>query len=315
MKIRNDVRLSAILMLGDIFAVNFAVLFSYWLRFNSGLFRIVYGVPHVSEYFKVLPIITVILVFLMRSDKLYSIRARLSIVDEFFVIVRTSTMGILLFMAATFVYREYSFSRGMLLILWLVLIAFVSSWRFFVNRVRFFRRSRSGRSRNLVMIGDGPMVNRLIDHISGDPHWDYNLKGVIRTRSGNDSDPGGVPVLGTLERLSEIIGSNEIDEVILTDTRIPRSKIMDIILECEKRMIEFRLVADLLGMVTSQVDMRTIDGVPLLGLKESPLSEGYNRVIKRAVDVVLSAVGIVVLAPLFLVIGVIVKLSSPGPVL
>lgn len=79
-------------------------------------------------------------------------------------------------------------------------------------------------------------------------------------------------------------------------------------------MAEFRLVADLLGMVTSQVDMRTIDGVPLLGLKETPLSEGYNRFIKRAVDIVFSALGLAVLSPVFLLIAIIVKRSSPGPV-
>ncbi|MGD2278857.1 MAG: undecaprenyl-phosphate glucose phosphotransferase [Candidatus Omnitrophota bacterium] len=314
MKIRNDFRLSAVLMAGDIIAINLAVLFSYWLRFNAGLFPIVYGIPHVSEYFRVLPIMTVLLIFLMRSDKLYSIRARLSIVDEFFVIIRSSTLGIILFMAATFVYREYSFSRGMLLILWFILIFFVSSWRFFVNRVRFFLRARREKTRNLLIIGDGPMVDRLINHIAGDPHWDYNIKGVVRARSGDTGDPEGIQVLGTLESLPEILKSQDIDEVILTEADLARSDTMNIILECEKRMVEFRLVADLLGMVTSQVDMRTIDGVPLLGLKETPLSEGYNRFIKRVVDIVLSAFGLIVLSPVFLLIALLVKMSSPGPV-
>ncbi|MFQ5953262.1 MAG: exopolysaccharide biosynthesis polyprenyl glycosylphosphotransferase, partial [Candidatus Omnitrophota bacterium] len=147
-----------------------------------------------------------------------------------------------------------------------------------------------------------------------DPHWDYNIKGVVRISSGSTGDPEGVPVLGTLETLPDIIESNDIDEVILTEAELPRSKVMDVILECEKRMIEFRLVADLLGMVTSQVDMRTIDGVPLLGLKETPLSENYNRFIKRVMDIVFSAVGLVVISPVLLVIAVLVKLNSPGPV-
>jgi exopolysaccharide biosynthesis polyprenyl glycosylphosphotransferase len=300
-------------MLGDIFAVNLGFLFSYWLRFNSGLFRVVYGIPHVSEYFKVLPIVTIILIFLMRSDKLYSVRARLSIVDEFFTIVKTVTIGVLILMAATFLYREYSFSRGVLFISWFVLILFMGSWRFLFNRVQFFLRARREKTRNLLIIGDGPMVDRLITHISGDPHWDYNIKGVVRVNSASD-DPPGAPVLGRLDNFAEILDANEINEVILTETELPRAGVVNIILECEKRMIEFRLVADLLGMVTSQVDMRTIDGVPLLGLKESPLTEGYNRFIKRTMDLALSSVGIIALSPVFLTIAAIVKLSSPGPV-
>jgi exopolysaccharide biosynthesis polyprenyl glycosylphosphotransferase len=89
---------------------------------------------------------------------------------------------------------------------------------------------------------------------------------------------------------------------------------MNIIFECEKRMVEFRLVADLLGMVTSQVDMRTIDGVPLLGLKETPLAESYNRFIKKVTDVIFSTIGLIIISPLLLIITLLVKLSSPGPV-
>ncbi len=314
MKTRNDVRLSAILMLGDILAINLGFLLSYWLRFNSGLFRVVYGTPHVSQYFQILPVLTVILVFLMRSDKLYSVGVRLSIVDEFFTIIRTVTVGVLLFMAATFLYREYSFSRGMLIVSWFVLICFIGGWRFFVNRAQFAMRKRRGKTRNLLIIGDGDMVGRLITHISDDPHWDYNMKGILSIKGNIDVDPKGVPVLGTVSELSTVIGAHDVDEVILTESELPRSDIMGIMIECDKRMVEFRLVADLLGMVTSQVDMRTIDGVPLLGLKESPLIEGYNRLIKRSMDLVLSIVGIDILLPVFLVIAVLVKMSSPGPV-
>ena len=314
MKVRNDVRLSFILMVGDILAVNLGFLFSYWLRFNTGLFPVIHGVPHVNTYFRVLPILTIVLLFLMRSDKLYSVRARLSIVDEFFTIVRTVSVGIFLFMAGTFLYREFSFSRGMLLVAWVVLIIFVGGWRFLANRVRITLRERGGKTRNLLIIGSGDIVGRMITHISDDPHWDYNVKGVIRTKKEISSDTGDVPCLGHIEDLSGVIAAEEIDEVILTEVEMPRSDVMRIIFECEKHMVEFRLVADLLGMVTSQVDMRTIDGIPLLGLKESPLSEGYNRFLKNAMDRVLALFGLVALSPVFMVLAIIVKLNSPGPV-
>ncbi|MFH1552540.1 MAG: undecaprenyl-phosphate glucose phosphotransferase [Candidatus Omnitrophota bacterium] len=315
MKIRNDIRLGAILMLGDIVAMNLSFLFSYWLRFNSGFFAIMYGVPGLIEYLKILPILSVVLIFLMRSEKLYSIKARLSIVDEIFTVIKTVTIGMFIFMAGTFLYREFSYSRGMFVIAWSTLILYIGLWRFLVNRIRFALRRRVGKTRNLVMIGDGEMVKRMIDHISDDPHWDYNVKGVVSINGGMSAAADwGVPVIGNLEDLPGIIDSHNIEEIILTETELPRSKILNVIFECEKRMVEFRLVADLLGMVTSQVDMRAIDGVPLLGLKESPLSEGYNRFIKRCIDIVLSAFGLIVLSPVLLVIAALVKVTSPGPI-
>ncbi|MCK4851562.1 MAG: undecaprenyl-phosphate glucose phosphotransferase [Candidatus Omnitrophica bacterium] len=314
MRIHNDVRLSLILVLGDILAINAGFLFSYWLRFNSGLLKVVYGIPHVSQYVKVLPVLTVILVFLMRSEKLYSVKARLSIVDEFFLIVRAATAGIMIFMAGTFIYREYSFSRGMLFILWLFLVGFIGSWRFSVNRVRLAMRKRRGKTRNLLLIGDGPAVSRLIRHISDDPHWDYNIKGVVRINMDAGAGAHDAPVLGTLDDLAGVLGSGDIDEVILTEMEMPRTAVIKIMLECEKRMIEFRLIADLLGMMTSQVDMRTIDGIPLLGLKESPLAEGYSRFLKRSMDAAFSFFGLIVFSPFFLIISALVKIGSPGPV-
>ncbi len=311
MRIRNDFRVILILVLGDILAVNAGLLFSYWFRFSSGFFPVAYGIPSVSHYFRTLPVLTLIMVFLIRSDKLYSVRARLSIVDEFFSIVRSVSVGILVFMAGTFLYREFSFSRGMLILAWGVLILFLSLWRFVVNRIRFALREKS---RNLLIIGDGEMVPRLIDHISEDPHWDYDIKAVLRVKSKDTSKVANVVVEGGMENLAPALQKYDVDEVIVTEADIPRSEIMEIILECEKNLVEVRIVADLLGMVTSQVDMRTIDGVPLLGLKESPLAEWINRVIKRAMDILISLLAIAALSPVFIVVSALIKLSSPGRV-
>ena len=314
MKIRNDVRLGAVLLFGDILAINSAFLFSYWLRFASGIFPVIYGVPHVSNYFKIFPILTVILIFLIRSDKLYQVRARLSIVDEIFTIMRSVTLAIIVFMAGTFLYREYSFSRSMLILAWVSLSFFMGAWRFFINRIRFYFRRKFGKTRNLLIIGDRSIVYRLISHILDDPHWDYKIAGVLSINNKQIELPDNVNVLGTIDDLAWVVRKYDIEEVILTETEMPRKKILDVILECEKGMVEFRLIADLLGMVTSKVDMRTIDGIPLLGLKETPLSEGYNRFLKRITDLVLSIIGIAVLSPLLILLGILVKISSPGPV-
>jgi exopolysaccharide biosynthesis polyprenyl glycosylphosphotransferase len=314
MNIRNDIRLSFLLLAGDIVAVNLGVMFAYWLRFNSGLFEVVYGVPHVGEYIRMLPLVTVLLIFLIRSEGLYHIKARLSIVDEFFLLMKVNTLGLIIFMAATFIYREFSFSRGMLFSAWFVLTLFLGSWRLAVNRIQFRLRMSRGSTRNLLIIGDGKMVERLIKHISGDPHWDYNIKGVVRVNSDKPGSAEGVPVLGKIDKLGEILDANDISEIIMSETDVSRSKMMKLIFECEKRLVEFRLVADLLGMITSKVDMRTIDGIPLLGLKETPLAEGFNRFVKRGMDIVLSSFFLAALSPILGVIALMVKVTSPGPV-
>lgn len=303
------------LMVNDLLMINFAFLFAYWLRFNSGIIPVVYGIPSVSEYIKPFPIISVLLLFIMRSFNLYAPKRRLSILDEFFAIIKSMTIGLVILMAATFIYRDFTYSRAVLLICWIDLILFVSCARFIINRIRFALRAANRDFLNLLLIGTGPTALRLIRHIRGNPHWNYEVVGAVSV----SEEPGkqnleDIPVVGELDKLPEILSRREIEEVILTVPSLSRDKIMSIILECEKRMITFRLIADLLGMITSQVDMENIDGIPLLGLKESPLTLGYNRFIKRAIDLIGSGLGLLLLCPVYIIISIAVKLSSPGAV-
>ena len=315
MKKKTHFVLGIVLFIADLTAINIGLLFSYWLRFYSGLLPIVYGIPYINHYVNTLPLLSVILIFIMRSYGLYAIKARLSIVDEFFLIVKSMTAGFVVLMAATFVYREFSYSRGVVVISWFSLIASIAILRLSLNRFRFLLRGSAKDLRNLLIIGTGNTTSRLIRHISGDPHWDYKICGIVSVEPTQEKEILNTPVLGSLDNISDILLRRDIDEVILTVSSLPRQKTFNLILECEKRMVDFKLVADLLGMVTSQVDMRNIDGIPLLSLKESPLAEWHSRFIKRLMDIIVSLSGLILLSPLYIVMAVLVKLNSPGPML
>ena len=314
-KRRSDFVFEVAKVAGDIFALNFAFMFSYWLRFNTGLFPMPYAAPDVAAYIKPLPIITIILIFIIRSFNLYASRRRLSIVDESFQIIKAMTMGLFVLMAATFIYREFSYSRIMLVVCWANLIFFISLTRFILNRIRLKTRSFNKDYSKLLIIGTGTTAQKLVSHISNDPHWNYKVVGFISTSDDTKQDNViGLPILGNLDNISEILSKKDIDEVILADVSLPRARIISLILECEKRLIHFRLIADLLGMITSQVDMENVDGIPLLGLKESPLAAVYNRFTKRCIDIVGSLFGLIILSPIFLLIAILVKATSKGPV-
>lgn len=315
MKRRSDLVFGLTRIISDLLMVNFAFLFSYWFRFESGIIPVMHGIPHISEYIKPLPIMSVLLIFIIRSFDLYSLKRRLSILDEFFTIIKAMTVSIIVFMAATFVYRDFTYSRVMLLICWIDLVLFISVARFAINRVRLSLRTANKDFSNLLIIGTGSTALKLIKHVRNDPHWNYNIVGAVSVLGEPKQQTlEEVPVIGELSEFSAILSRRNIEEVILTVPSLSRDKILSAILECEKRMIGFRLIADLLGMITSQVDMENVDGIPLLGLKESPLALVYNRAIKRVVDIFGSSLGLLILSPVFLVIALAVKLGSKGPV-
>jgi exopolysaccharide biosynthesis polyprenyl glycosylphosphotransferase len=251
----------------------------------------------------------------MRSFNLYAVKRRLSVLDELFLIVKAMTAATVILMAATFIYRDFSYSRLVLVLCWTDLIFFVFGERFVISRIRYFLRRKNKDFSNLLLIGAGQTSARIIRHIRNNPHWNYRIVGVVAvSEEPRQQNIEGVSLLGELDTLSNILSRFNIAEVILTTPSLPRDKVMLIILECEKRLITFRLIADMLGMITSQVDMENIDGIPLLGLKQSPLLLGPNIFIKRAMDIAGSLLALIIFSPLFAIIAVAVKLGSPGPV-
>jgi exopolysaccharide biosynthesis polyprenyl glycosylphosphotransferase len=90
-------------------------------------------------------------------------------------------------------------------------------------------------------------------------------------------------------------------------------KIMSIVRECERRQVSARIVPDLFQMSLSQVDVDDLGGVPLVGVREVGFERGA-LLIKRGIDVVGAVVGLVLGAPLLALIGVAIRLDSPGPI-
>ncbi len=301
--------------MSDIFIVNAAFLLSFWIRFHSGWIDVSKGTPLLTEYVHVLPFLTIVIVLLMNFYRLYTAKVRLAMIDEAFIISKVSSIGLFIFMAASFVHRDFSYSRGLLLVAWVVLTALLTLSRFMINRMRFAIRRRRHSLRNLLVIGTGEVARRLVNHVANDPHWDYRVCGLISTDSILPEDEtSGIPILGRLDDIGRVFDENNIEAVILADRSLRRSSILDIVIECEKRLIDFKLMADLLGMVTSSVDMQDIDGFPLIGLKESPLNEWYNLAIKRAIDISGALLGLILFSPVFCAIAAAVKMDAAGPV-
>lgn len=314
-KHRKHIVISLLLIISDIVMINISLLASYWLRFNSKFIPLIYDIPDVNLYLKPLPIIILVLLLIIRTFGLYSQRRRLSVLDEFFAIIKAMTVGVIIIMSVSFIYREFFYSRVVLFICWINLIFFVFLARFLLNRIRFALRSANKDYSNLLIIGTDVAAKDLIQHIKNDLHWNYRIVGLLNVPGSlPKQEVLGINVIGELNELSRIIDENDIEEVIISASSIPRDDIISIIMECEKKMVTFRLIADTLGMITSNVDMENIDGVPLIGLKETPLANGYNRVIKRIIDIAGSLFGLIIFSPLFFILSIVIKLSSQGPV-
>jgi exopolysaccharide biosynthesis polyprenyl glycosylphosphotransferase len=149
------------------------------------------------------------------------------------------------------------------------------------------------------------------------PELGYRVIGIVDNLRSNLATAAtfeGVPVVGSLETLPEAIRESRANEVIITDPNVPGEKLFDVMIQTGRRRgVEFRIAPTLLNCLPSKTEIDQVGSLPMVTLFRSPLSSGA-RVVKRASDLFIATLALVALSPLWLLIALLIKLDSRGPV-
>jgi exopolysaccharide biosynthesis polyprenyl glycosylphosphotransferase len=164
----------------------------------------------------------------------------------------------------------------------------------------------------VIVVGDSQIASRLIHEILNQKRLGLKFSGFISdtARKGQSNE---FQFLGSIDSLKDIVKKVEPDEIILTDISINRKKIINIIQICSDANISFKFISDVFSMVTTSASTNTLAGLPIMELKTIAL-DGWGRIVKRLFDIIFSAVLLITLSPLFLIVAILVKISSSGPV-
>lgn len=304
---------SGLLILGDFIAIFLALLLSYKLRFHSKFFPTPLGIPSIENYFLPVLWIAVLLVLVMNSLNLYRPDPTKKFIDCGFSIFKSVGMTMLFVLAGTFFYRERAYSRSLIFITWVNLVILISFSRYLLDI--FYRRKILPRTKKkIIVIGKPESLEIMKSHERYFKKYG-EIAGIVSTRKMPPDFSVPAKHLGSIENFDEILDAVRPDEVILSDLEIPRKKIISMILESEKRLISFKMVADLFDVLIQQFEVENVDGINLIRIKESPLNHIHNRALKRAMDFFGAAFGLVIISPLLVLAAVIVKLDSRGAVL
>jgi Undecaprenyl-phosphate glucose phosphotransferase len=166
--------------------------------------------------------------------------------------------------------------------------------------------------RSVLLIGGGRLAKKVLDQILSSPEFGFRLHGVL-SADYHESMPKGF-YLGKLERFSEIIRTNQIDEVILAKPTGKEEIIIKMAKKCEKEGVRFHIVPDYFCLIKKRAVLDNLGDIPLIGIRTEPLSLLSNRIVKRTFDIILSSSALIILSPIFFIIAIIIKTTSPGPV-
>ncbi len=314
---RNDILIPFATVLSDIITLECAFLLSYWLRFYSPLteyFEVTLGIPSLESYIIASVVFIPVFLLVFRSRAMYGTRRNIHMSDEFFALVRLISIGMMIMMSATFFYRDFSFSRGVFILLWLTSISTVSTGRFIIMQFERSLYRRGKELKSVVIVGTNKTAEQIARLLSDQPALGYEVLGYYADHQASDNSPlTRCTYLGTIAKLPDDIIPLRIQSALIALAHSEQEQLITLLRETEGRNIEFMMVPDILELMTSRVRIQEIEGIPFIKLKDIPMTT-WNRVLKRSFDIAFSFCIILLTLPFTLLIALIIKLTSPGPV-
>ncbi|MCC5848145.1 MAG: exopolysaccharide biosynthesis polyprenyl glycosylphosphotransferase [Verrucomicrobia bacterium] len=314
---------SFIAVIADALAIFFGLQLALWLRF-SGPFasvEITQGIPlaippadHLFDL-KILAVVVFVLVF--RQLGLYQRPHRGRLEDKIPRILRAILIGFVLYLAAEAALRmDPEFSRLALALGVVTVPVLVLLERWIIFRIELHRARHAEVVNHVLIIGTDPTALRLKKAVEGDPFLRSRVSGFLKIEEGG-TWPEAIPEplrLGYAREIESLLDASKIDHIVLSDIGIDREQLLSLVLLCEQRYLQFYLVPDLFRILTSDVEMQQIAGIPVMGMGQWPLDKIGARILKRGFDVGFSVFALVLTSPVVLLAALIIKVTSPGPV-
>lgn len=308
---------SSLLFLGDSVTVALCMAIAFYLRYvlNVGVVEaasrpslFAYSV-HYSAGFG--------LFFLLgKNQQLYDINITVSMERATSRIVKIALFWAVMYLGASLILKlEPPISRLFVGYTCILMCLLLPLWRLgYLSSVRHLDVGKK-LIRHIAIIGCTQESKKLVSRIREGHDRFYDLVGVVTQGDERDASDCGAPIIGSVSEIDEVLTRYQLDAVAVADAVLSHVEIIRIAKACERRFVEFNLVPGHFEVFTSCLALRTIGGVPVLGIEELPQHHTFSRILKRLVDVAGALVGLAASLPLMPVFGYLIWRESPGPII
>jgi exopolysaccharide biosynthesis polyprenyl glycosylphosphotransferase len=317
------------MLLADAFIAMAAFAGAYYLREGNAIFqpagdgRFAWS-ARFAPYGALLLFVVIIRGLAMRYYDLYRLRGEFSFFDDGLRVFKATAIGSLLIVAAAFLYRggfhyrSFSYSRSVFVLDFVIALTGLYSIRLLVRSAQTFFRLRGINLIPTLVVGRGPEAAFCIKEMGERPSLGYRVIGAVDTGTVGADLPAtyeGVPVVSDLAGLPEAIREAGANEVIIADSQVDGDALFDVMMRCGRRRgVEFRIAPSLFNCLPSKTEVDQIGALPMIRLFREPLSD-FARGSKRISDLIIAAMTLVLLAPVWLLIALLIKIDSKGPIL
>ncbi len=226
----------------------------------------------------------------------------------------TIALHAILFITCLFFLYQEIFSVQFVITYYLILLVVFSIWRVSARKIITSYRKAGHNFKQLVIAGAGESGQDLYNELNNEHSAGYKIMGFFDDNFLLQTYLGEM-FLGGVDELEQFVLENEVDEVYCTLSSSENIIITRIMNFCEKNQVKFYLVPEYYSYIKKSMILESIATVPILSIKPEPLEYMHNRLLKRAFDVLFSSIIMVTIFPvLYVVVGLLIKITSPGPV-
>ena len=298
-----------LMLVGDLVLVAASWVAAYAIRFYA-----IGGVevrPFEHYALQLIPILIVWAVAFKAFD-LYRPHRLASHLSEWFDIAKASTLGVLVLVSGmTFLFRDYDYSRIVILLFWAMSIAAASFSRAVFREALRVARRRGYNQRYAVVIGGGEPAAEVLRVLRRRPDVGIRLRGFLGDKRDGVE---GARWLGAPEDIRAVLHEHQVDIVIIALPHGDYPRLTEILTQIGDEPVAIHLVPDIFSLASLRGGIEEFETLPIIHLRESPLY-GWNLVLKRAFDVVVGTAALLAALPIMAVIAAAVRATSKGPIL
>lgn len=184
-----------------------------------------------------------------------------------------------------------------------------------IRMVLHTARIRGYNQKHVLLVGYSRAAEGYIDRVLANPEWGYQIRGILDDHKERGEEYRGIRVIGTIGDLQGILEFNVLDEIAITLSLQEYGNLEKLVAACEKSGVHTKFIPDYNKVIPTKPYTEDLQGLPVINIRHVPLNDPLNKAMKRAVDIIGSLVALTLFAPIMLVTAVIIKLTSPGPLI
>lgn len=298
----------------DAIVVAISYLLAWYFKFGSPWAEEVPGLS-MEQYMLALWFVVPGYVILYYMMNLYTPKRATLRRYEIINIIQANVIGMIGFVVVLYIIKMIHFSRMMILLFFGINVVLTTVFRSLLRSLLEYFRRKGYNIKYILMVGYSRATEEYINRVSNNPQWGYVIRGILDDHVPAGTLYRGVKVLGTINNLEIILPENKLDEIDISLALGDYDKLERIVSMCEKSGVHTKFIPDYNSLFPANPYTEDMLGLSIVNIRNVPLADPFNKVVKRIFDIVFSILAIIITSPVMLICALAVKFSSPGPVL